>query len=263
MTTKTNKNETVLNETALTNNPFAGLTAAASSNSDSRRMDFTPALINRANQRAQEVMLKGSEHAELANKVINDGDTSDLLELIDTILGQELIAQDAEVLEGCDPDQLARLLESRRSDRSKAKKKGLNSSVIVCKTYISAMYAELMIRIKMDKPYAGAPTALNYSIDELAKDQDALTRKIASLQSKQSRLRKLAEYDEAAKSELSELQAEIARLSDLRTGTRVKTKTAVQSPDIEAIRATLKSIDPATLPVEDQEKFLALMAKLG
>ena len=244
------------------NNPFENLSNVVTNN-QARKLSFTPALIDRANQRAQEIMLKGAECPELANKVINDGNTSDLLELIRFAIDEQTLAEDAKVLDGCDADQLDRLLESRRSERSKSKKKGLNTSVIVCKTYISAMYAELMIRAKMNKPYTGQPGATQYDIEELAKDQDALERKIASLRSKQSRLKPLAEYDEKAKAELSNVRSEIERLIDLRVGTRSKSKTVVKSVEIDAIREALKSIDPGSLPEEERDKVLALMAKLG
>ena len=262
MKTNTNQNQNQ-NSTVNPVNPFESLTAVESKGFESRRLDYTPVLIDRANTRASEIMLKGSEHAELANRVINDGNTSDLLELINATVPEGQIEADAEVLEGCDADQLSRLLESRRSDRSKAKKKGLTSSVVTCKTYISAMYAELMIRVKMGKPYTGAAAAQDYNAAELAQDQDALSRKIKSLQSKQCRLKKLAAFDEAARAELDEVVAEIARLNDLRTGTRRVSKTVLKDANIDAIRETLKSIDPATLPEAEQAKFLELMAKIG
>ena len=252
---KTNQNSTV--------NPFESLTATESKGLESRRLDYTPALIDRANTRASEIMLKGSEHAELANKVIGEGNTNDLLDLIKATVPEGQIESDAALLEGCDDDQLGRLLESRRSDRSKAKKKGLSSSVVTCKTYISAMYAELMIRAKTGKPYTGAAATQDYDVEQLAADQDALTRKIKSLQSKQCRLGKLADYDAAAKAELDEVKAEIARLNELRVGTRRSSKTVLKDASIDAIRETLKSIDPATLPEAEQAKFLELMAKIG
>lgn len=270
---KIDKNETVNNETVAVHdeiataqsekavNPFENLTAVDSSAATSRRLGYTPLLVDCANKRASEIMLKGSEHAELANKVIADGMVADLLELINTVTPEGQIESDAALLDGCDDDQLARLLESRRSDRSKAKKKGLTTSVTVCKAYISAMYAELMIRAKTGKAYTGSNAAADYDVDQLASDQDALNKKIASLRSKQSRLRKLAQFDPQAKSELESLAEEINRLNALRTGTR-RTRTTIKDTSIDDIRKALDSIDPETLPENERATLLELMAKI-
>lgn len=243
-----------------TRNPFEFQTVA-SNNTESRKLDYTPVLIDKSNQRASELMLNAGKRPELfdlANKAIDGGQPQDLIDLIMAVFDEEQIKADSTILEGCDVDQLSRLLESRRSDRSKAKKKNPRASVQVCKTYISAMYAELLIRKYWNKPYNGSnDTELDIT------DQDAISRKVKSLQSKKSRLGKIAQFDPSAQKELDTVNAEIARLNEFRPTVRVSAKTIVRDLSVDEIRETLKLIDPASLPEDEQEKLQALMVKLG
>lgn len=252
------------NTTAI--NPFENLSVSTEA-TGTRRLSYSAALIARANELAQKVILGGTEHAELAQKVISDAMTGDLLQLIDLTIGAEAIKSEADVLNGCSDEELAKLLESRRSDRSKAKKKGPATSMVVCKTYISAFIAELLVRQKLGKDYqsAGSSRAAEYDPAELAKDQEALVRKIKSLQSKQCRLKKLADVDPGAKEQYDQVVAEIARLNELRVGkTRVTTqKIVIKADELTAVREMLKTIDPTTLAGDDAEKFEKLLAKLG
>ena len=252
-------------KTTTNSNPF-DFAAETNKTSESRKLDLTPVLIGTSNQRASELMMKVSKdpslHA-LANKALDSGEPSDLINLITTVLGEEQVKADSKLLEGADDYQFSHLLESRRSDRSKSKTKGPKTSVGVCKTYISSMYAELVIREAWNKPYTGQTNATIIDMDALANDQDAVTRKIKSLQSKKSRLKALAGYDANAKIELAEVEAEIARLNELRPNTRSTVKTVVKDIDVNELRDALKKIDPATLPEDDQAKLLELMAKLG
>ena len=138
-------------------NPF-DFSAEQSATSESRKLDLTPILIGTSNTRATELMQSVSKKPELhvlANKAIDNGQPQDLIDLIKAVYDDETIQTDSKILEGADEDQLSRLLESRRSDRSKAKAKGPRSNITVCRTCISAKYAEMLIREYWQKPYAG------------------------------------------------------------------------------------------------------------
>lgn len=245
-------------------NPFALENAVAENKAESRRLDFTPVLLDKANSRAQELMVNLSkekpELIDLSTRMLQDKNPADLVELLDQYFGAEQIQADSKILDGCDEEQLARLLESRRSDRSKAKAKNPASNAMVCKTYISAMYAELLIRIKTGKPYSGS-TGTTSELDE--SDLNAVKRRIASLQSKKSRLGKVAKYDAEAQAEYEEVVAEIDRLNSLRPAYRTVTKTTVKAEDLDTIRQALAEVDTSKLSTEEAEKLLALMAKLG
>lgn len=246
--------------------PFVFDNVSNATTSESRKLDFTPVLINTANTRATELMsivAKKPELHILANKAIDNGEPQDLINLINAVFNDEKIREDAKILEGCDDNQLGRLLESRRSDRSKAKAKGPRSSVQVCRTYIATMYAELMIRSFWHKPYTGQLGSTMIDIDALAGDQDAISRKVKSLQSKKSRLTKLAGYDAEAKAELKEVIDEIARLNELRPTVRTTSKVVVKDLSVDQLREVLHGIDPKLLPEEEQVKLADLMAKLG
>lgn len=246
-------------------NPFDFNTEVELNASESRKLDMTPILIGTSNTRAQELMVKVSktpELFELANTAIDGGQPQDLIDLIKAVYSDEDIHADSMILNGANDDQLSRLLESRRSDRSKAKAKGPRKNITVCKTYIAAMYAEMLIREYWQKPYAGT-SSLPTDIKALAEDQEALVAKIRSLQSKKSRLKKLAGYDIEAKTELEEVEDEIERLNALRPTTRVVTKTVIKDMGADQLRSLLKAIDPETLPEAEQQKYTDLMAKLG
>lgn len=245
-------------ETSKTN-PFEF--AAVTNDVKTRKLAYTDVLNSTANARAHELMTGSmtQEQRELANTMM-DGNPSDLVQLINDVFGEQTVATDAAVLDGCDPDQLKKLLESRRSERSTSKKKGIRSSAINCKTYISAMYAELMIRVQLNAPYAGSSNT-TATLDE--SDLEAVARKVKSLQSKKCRLKKLAGYDSAAQTELEETEAEIDRLNALRPATVIKTKQVVKDLGVDQLREVLKSIDPATLPESERKKFENLMSKLA
>ena len=160
-----------------------------------------------------------------------------------------------------DEDQLSRLLESRRSDRSKAKSKGPRTSVQVAQTFIGSMYAELLVREAWNKPYKSTNQELDF--DELKEDQDALNRKIRSLQSKKSRLRKTAEFVEADQIALDETEDEIDRLIQLRVGSpRVSSKTIIKNASVDELRKALNLIDTETLDEDQQQKLENLMEQL-
>ena len=248
-----------------TTNPFV-FTEENNKSAESRKLDYTPALIALSNTRAQDLMVTVSKEPELfdlANKALDEGIPSDLIELIQAVYNEEQIKTDSKLLDGCDENQLSRLLESRRSDRSKAKKKNPRSNVQVCKTYISSMYAELLIREYWQKPYTGSTGSTEIDYEGLERDQDALSRKVKSLQSKKSRLGKIAQYDPEAYEELQEVIAEIDRLNALRPSVRATVRTVIKDIPVDQLREILSSINPADLPEDEQAKLLDMMAKLG
>lgn len=229
-----------------------------------RKLDHTSALIGLANTRATDLMKSVStdrtDLIDLANRMMDNGDRDDLVQLIKSVYDDGQIATDAtEALTGADDNELDKLLESRRSDRSKAKNKGIKSNVSVCKTYISAMYAELMIRSMTGKPLSDSNKSVDIDYDALGADMDALTKKVKSLQTKKCRLTKLANYDQTAREELQKTNEEIARLNALRPSTRSTSKTAVKSISVDTLRDALSKLDASQVP----EEVLELMKKLG
>lgn len=245
-----------------TTNPFEMLTAQTNDVATAaRRLSHTVELNSRATERATETIKKASanpELHELANKMMA-GDPADLLDLFEKVDVLSNVEADAGMLADATEDELKRLLESRRSDRSKCKKKGISSSMLNCRNYVAAMYAELLVRQAMGKPYTGTRGGAELDLDSLAGDQDAIVRKVKSLQSKKCRIKKLAEAGVAgASDELAEVEAEIERLNALRPTTRVATKAAVKSIKVDELREALSKIE-GDVP----EEILELMKKLG
>lgn len=252
------------NEKTIKSDPFA-FESNEAENTGTRKLDLTPELIGLSNSRATELMRTVSKNPELhalANKILDNAQTQDIIDLIHQVFGEKNMKQDAEFLKDADEDMLSRLLESRRSDRSKAKSKGPRKSVHIAQTLFSAMYAELLVRMAGNKPYQPTKTEIDY--DDLKADQDALNRKIRSLQSKQSRLRKTAEFIDADAKALEAVQDEIDRLKSLRIGVpKVSSKTIIKSADAETLRKALELVDVNKLSHDEQEKIQAMMAKLG
>lgn len=245
-----------------TTNPFEMLTAQTNDvAAATRRLNHTAVLNSCATERATETIKTASanqELHELANKMMQ-GDPADLLELFEKVGVTANVENDAKLLADATDDELKRLLESRRSDRSKCKKKGINSNMLTCRNYVAAMYAELVVRQAMGKPYTGTRGNSELDLDSLAGDQDAIVRKVKSLQTKKCRVKKLAEAGVAgAQEELATVEAEIERLNALRPTARVATKAAVKSIKVDELREALSKIE-GDVP----EEILALMAKLG
>lgn len=245
-------------------NPFV-FAATESEQTQSRKLDYTPQLIAISNNRAAELMKEVSKRPELhdlANRVLDDCEASDLIELLETVYDEQTIAEDAEFLEGASDEMFDRLLKSRQSDRSKAKTKGPRSNVRVCQTYMAAMYAELLIRKAWNKPYNASNSSLESA--DFSEDADARERRIKSLQSKKCRLAKLAGYDQSAKQELEEVQAEIDRLVSLRPNApKVAGKVVIKNDQLPELRKVLESIDPTTLEDKERIAYEQLLAKLG
>ena len=184
--------------------------------------------------------------------MLQDRTPESLLAFITTGLTSEDLTQAATVLDGCPEDDLPKMLESQRSNRSKAKRTGLTAMPKVI-DYVSSMVAELLIREKTGKAYNAAGTKLATDHEALAADQDLLTRKINSLASKKSRLNKLAAYDDKAKAELAEVEAELQELRALRP---TKTKKTVKSVKLDDLKAGLAA---GSISTEDLQALLEMV----
>lgn len=214
-------------------------------------------LIGISNAAATELMKKISSDAKLHERGQNllAGNAADLFSMIDDMKVVDKNASD--ILKGLTDDELKRLLESRRSQRSKSKATGLTTTLDV-RTYISAGIAEVIVRQAMGTEYADAASRIQVD----ASDPDTVTRRIKSLQSKQSRLRKLAEYDDAAAESLSEVVAEIDELRAM-LPTRVKTKKQSKDDKLTELRKALDMIDIDSLPEAEAERIREIQAKIG
>ena len=240
-TVTTEPTSEVVNETVI--NPFANLDSSSTTTSGTRKFDWTPQLQAISQQRANELVSRTQAEKDLADQATKmlQGSTNDLIELINQAYTVKVIADDAEFLKAASSDELDGMLESQRSNRSKSKSKGLTKMVTIL-SYIASMYAELLIRETTGKPYQSNLTTELFVSD----DRDAITRKIKSLQSKQSRLNKLAAYDTRAAAELADVKAEISRLNALR-GTKVVSTTTVKSPEVSELREALAKLDVSSM----------------
>ncbi len=237
---------------------FDFIESTAAPTADSRKLIYTDQLMSVSRNRAVE-LLKFIAAAEADDKsqyvsAITEGKAEGLINLIKTKFTDEDIKSDSEFMKDASDEDLSKLLESRRSDRSKKLKEGPLSSITTAQNFLAAMYAELLVRQAWDKPYA-APT-VETEIDE--NDLNAIGRKIKSLQTKKCRLGKIAPYDENAKAELEEVITEIARLNSFRP--TIKSKTVVKSQQTEAIREALRLVQTQLSPEQlDQFKKAGLL----
>lgn len=256
-TTMKKQNNQNLNATEVTTtNPFDNLEAIVTKQT-TRKLVYTDQLQAAARSRAIELTkaCTDPERADKANAMLATGNVDTLLGLIHDVFTDETIKEDAAFMEHATEEELAKMLESQRSNRSKAKRSGLNTMTNVL-GFISAMYAELMIRSVSGKAYNASGNKLTDDRSELAADNELLTKKINSLASKKSRLSKLAIYDASAKAELEQVEAELKELRGLRPE---RTKTVVKSKLQDEVRAALSSLDEKDMTPE----LLALMEKLG
>lgn len=244
------------NNTVATN-PFETLTVSAETKVG-RKLAYTDTLNSIAIERASDAIKTASQKPELfavANAMMDSGDPADLQTLFEQTGVLDHVTEDAAALEGCDTETLKRMLESRRSDRSKCKKKGVRSSIVTCRAYVAAFYAELVIRQALNMPYTGRVGAAAAELN--TDDLDAVNRRIKSLQSKKCRLNKLAAAGDAeAQTELDETIAEIERLRAFRPATST---TVVKSVKVDELRAALAQLNPDEVP----EEVRALLAKIG
>ena len=259
MSNKNATNQKDQNQSVLENsNPFDFL-SAGQTESKTNRIAYTPALKAQSEARTTELIhavAKDQAKLDLFKECIETGKAVKMIDLIKSVFDEETIHTDSLILSGATEKEFDSLLESRRSERSKARANKIVSMDQAHK-FFSAMYAEILVREAWNKPYEAAGTELDQS------DLDAVNRKIKSLQSKKSRLNKLASYDAQAKKELMEVEAEIERLGSLRPNSNVSSKTTIKSADVDTVRAALKQLDMSALSEDEQAKVLALMAKLG
>lgn len=208
-------------------------------------------LIDAAMDKVKEEAAEGlTTTKDIIDEALDSGTYASACNLIETIIGTPQCG----ALADCTDDELSRLLESRRSDRSKTKKKGLRTSVVVMLTYFAAVIAEMAIRAASGKEYV-AQSANTIDVEALALDQEALNKKIRSLQSKQSNLRRALKYipddtDAPEREELKRVQAQIEELQSRRTST-VKTVTT-KVPSAEVLKKAI-----AAMSEEDKQALIA------
>lgn len=218
-------------------------------------------LIARGDERATtilEQMQSNEDLAQLGLKAFETADTPALIELINTAIDEVTIRLDAtEVLDGIGNSDLDRLLKSRQSDRCKKFKTGQVTAhdYRACKTYISAMYAELMIREQTGKQYKATTT-----IDVDESDTDAIRRRIKSLQSKKCNTGKLLRAgDTSVQAVYDETCAEIDRLRTLvSTGTKQSKPAVVTKESLIAGLLSLSDEDLNNMPAEQAETLRTL-----
>ena len=206
-------------------------------------------LSMKSNEMAQELLKKVSAESSLvplADKVCDLGEYSDLIELINQAYTPDELK--LEVLSSCNDDELGRLLESRRSDRSKAKHAGLRRMSPLLR-YLSAGIAEIMIRTAMGKAYGGSVSSGGITSDpkELKANQDLLNRKIRSLQSKCSVLKRQGEFAPetwVGWEELEKTKAQLDELISLRVSASGQTTRPVNK---EQVKSGLKAMSPEEL----------------
>ena len=251
MSTNNTKKSNKSTETPVVN-PFESLAAVTTTQSGTRKLAFTGVLQDKARAMTTDLIRRAGGDAELAplaNQMLKDKTPESLLAFITKGIGAADLTEAAKVLDGCPEDDLPKMLESQRSNRSKAKRTGLAAMPKVI-DYVASMVGELLIREKTGKAYA-ATGKLETDHEALAADQDQLVKRINSLASKKSRLTKLAAYDATAKSELEAVEAELQELRALRPN---KTKTTVKSVSITDVKAAL-----AAMSDEEKASLLALM----
>ncbi|MBQ8627841.1 MAG: hypothetical protein IJ421_00005 [Prevotella sp.] len=205
----------------------------------------------------KEVIAKPELH-EQANKVIDFGDFGDTIELIKQVYTPEELKLEA--LKDCSDAELSRLRESRRSDRSKAKKQGLKQTAS-CLRYFAASIAELMILDAMGKEYAGHPgSSTELDVEALAGNQDALNRKIRSLQSKVSVLKRQGQFapaDWEGFKTIEETQKQIAELQAHRISAKTTSSSTAKVPTMSAIKAGVENMS-----AEERQALLEMIAQM-
>lgn len=247
------KQNTNLNTTEATViNPFESLSAVSAGQAGTRKLAYTGVLQDKARSLTTELIRKAGGDAKLAplaNAMLADKTPESLLAFITEGIPSEQMTEASKVLDGCPDDDLPKMLESQRSNRSKAKRTGLVAMPKVI-DYVASMVGELLIRERTGKAYASTGK-LPTDHDELAADQETLVKRINSLASKKSRLTKLAAYDAKAKAELDAVEAELQELRALRPN---KTKTTVKSIKLDDVKAAL-----AAMSDEEKASLIALM----
>lgn len=197
---------------------------------------------------------RSDETIATACSEVQKGGMEALQALVDENIDPSEISQMADEL-GDDESNLKGLLESRRSDRSKSKKK--LSSLDGFRKYVSAWIAELAVREALGLSYK-APTESTEYGSFVSDDYEVITKKIKSLQSKKCRFNATLKYveSEELQLELQEIQAEIDRLNQMRgVSTRVKSTDTVKAVSLDELRSAIAGMS-------DEERA-ALMAQLA
>ena len=204
-------------------------------------------LISTCNALALDAIKKAGSDPEIGKlaAAVQSGDHEALVAFVD----KAVEVPDKSMLDGATEDELSRLLESRRSDRSKAKKAGL-TTLDTIRRYISAWIAELVIRAASGKAYKAPSTG--FSVEDMdGADRDAITKKIKSLQSKRCRLSQAYRAivaagvtDTVLKDQLDQIDADIKALNDMRGVQPKAVKTSNTVPTNDQLAAYLKSLSP-------------------
>lgn len=237
-------------------NPFDGLTATTTTTS-TRKLAFTSVLQDKARSLSTELIRKAGgnpELAPLASTMLEAKTPESLLAFINAGIDAQTMAEASRVLDGCPEDDLPKMLESQRSNRSKAKRTGLVSMPKLI-DYVASMVGELLIREKTGKAYNANAGKLETDHLVLAQDSELLTKRINSLASKKSRLTKLATYDEDAKKELDAVERELHELRALRPN---KTHTTVKSVSLTDLKQALANMSEA-----ERASLLEAMQSIG
>lgn len=239
-------------ENTVMENPFV-LGAVAPTATSGRTIPGASELIAQCNAIALEAIKKATASPEVGQlaAAMQTGGMAELQAFVDSTCE----VPSTEVISGCTDEELGRMLESRRSDRSKAKKAGL-SSIDNIRRYVSAWIAELVIRQASGKAYKAPGTTELGQFEST--DYEAITRKVKSLQSKKCRLSAVLKYgpNAAVEAEVAEIQAEIDRLNAMRgSKTRVKSTDSIKAMDLDSLRAAIGAMS-------DEEKA-AIMAQLA
>lgn len=235
------------NRTEATGFNFTGTSAQAVTG---RTIPGSQELISACNELALDAIKLASTDPEIGKlaAAVQTGDHEALVAFVD----KAVEVPDKSMLDGATEDELSRLLESRRSDRSKAKKAGL-TTLDTIRRYISAWIAELVIRAASGKAYKAPSTG--FSVEDMdGADRDTITKKIKSLQSKRCRLNQAYRAIVAAgaqnaelKNQIDQLDVEIKKLNDLR-GVQPKAVKATNTvPTNDQLAEYLKSLSPEEL----------------
>lgn len=226
---------------------FTGTSAQAVTG---RTIPGSQELISTCNTLALDAIKLASTDPEIGAlaAAVQSGDHEALVAFVD----KAVEVPDKSMLDGATEDELSRLLESRRSDRSKAKKAGL-TTLDTIRRYISAWIAELVIRAASGKAYKAPSTGFSVEAMDGA-DRDAITRKIKSLQSKKCRLSQAYRAivaagvaDTVLKDQIDQIDADIKALNDMRGVQPKAVKTSNTVPTNDQLAEYLKSLSPEEL----------------
>lgn len=178
--------------------------------------------------------------------ILASGDYANTCELISKFCDDATIADKTSFLKSCSSTELDRLLESRRSDRSKARKAGLAQNF---PRFLADVVAEKAIRLTSGKQYNQSGTGTTaIDVEALAADQVALNKKIRSLQSRISVLRSKLQYapaDHPGHAEIARLQEQVRELQAHRVSTTTHKTVAVTDK---------RSLAEAVASMSDEEK---------